>query len=70
MLIKNWQELGLEQESYLRIEMPIKLESGQFQYKITEMSLEEVNIYYEEIYKLFNMDTFRKIANHEKIEID
>ena len=39
-LIKNWKELGLKQKSYIRIELPIKIEEQQLVKKITKLSQE------------------------------
>ena len=33
-MIKNWKKLGLKRKSYVRIEMPIKLEEEQLDRKI------------------------------------
>ena len=35
--IKNWRELGLKMKSYIRIEMPIKIEEQQFDRKISTL---------------------------------
>ncbi len=39
--IKNWKALGLKRKSYVRIELPLKIESEQLVNKITELSKEE-----------------------------
>ena len=35
--IKNYQQLGLRKKSYLRLELPIKIEREQFLYKISKI---------------------------------
>ena len=37
--IVNWQELGLRKKSYVRIELPLKIEPEQLIFKITEKIL-------------------------------
>ena len=44
ILIKNWKELGLKYKSYVRIEMPIKIEEPQFVSKISEMPADQLVI--------------------------
>ena len=69
ILIKNWKELGLKSKSYVRIEMPIKIEEEQFESKITEMPADELQRYYQELYKLLNIKTLEKLSKKELIEI-
>ena len=69
-LIKNWKELGLKYKSYVRIEMPIKIEEAQFESKITEMSADELLEYYQELYKILNIKTLEKLSKKESIEIN
>ena len=66
-LIKNWKELGLKYKSYVRIEMPIKIEEAQFESKITEMPADELLEYYQELYKILNIKTLEKLSKQEKI---
>ena len=63
ILIKNWRELGLKTKSYIRIEMPIKIEESQFVFKITELPLKQMIEYYQELYKLVNISMLEKLAN-------
>lgn len=62
-LIKNWKELGLRKKSYVRIEMPIKIEEGQFINKITKLPYEELKEYYIELYNVLNIKALTKIVN-------
>ena len=67
--IKNWKELGLKAKSYVRIEMPIKIEESQFVSKITEISAEQLLEYYQELYKILNIKTLEKLSKKEPLEI-
>lgn len=61
-LIKNWKSLGLKKKSYVRIEMPLKIEESQFITKVSEMSIEDLKEYYLELYNILNIKTLQKIA--------
>lgn len=61
-LIKNWKELGLVKKSYIRIEMPIKIETAQFDRKITRLSEEELLSVYNEVYKIINTEALQKLS--------
>lgn len=63
ILIKNWRELGLKTKSYIRIEMPIKIEESQFVFKIAEVPLKQMIEYYQELYKIVNISLLEKLAN-------
>lgn len=63
-LISNWRELGLKKKSYVRIEMPIKIEEGQFIHKISKISIEDLKEYYKELLNILNVDALIKIANN------
>ena len=63
-LITNWKELGLKKKSYVRIEMPIKIEEGQFIHKITKISIEDLKEYYKELLNILNVDALIKITNN------
>ena len=69
ILIKNWKELGLKYKSYVRIEMPIKIEEAQFESKIAEMPANELLKYYQELYKILNIKTLEKLSKKEPVEI-
>lgn len=61
-LIKNWEELGLKEKSYIRIELPIKIEKQQLIKKITKLSEEELLEMYNEIYKILNINALEKMS--------
>ena len=64
--INNWKALGLRYKSYVRIEMPIKIEEGQFVRKVTELPIEQLKEMYRELYSILNIDALMKMAE-EKI---
>ena len=65
-LIKDWKKLGLAKKSYIRIEMPIKIESAQFDRKITKLPEEQLLSVYNEVYKIINTKALQKLS--EKYE--
>jgi len=62
-LIKNWKEIGLRKKSYVRIEIPIKIEESQFIHKITQLSYDDLKEYYKELYNILNIKALTKIVN-------
>jgi len=62
-LIKNWKEIGLRKKSYVRIEIPIKIEESQFIHKITQLSYDDLKEYYIELYNILNIKALTKIVN-------
>lgn len=70
-LIKNWEELGLKEKSYIRIELPIKIEKQQLIKKITKLSEDELLEMYNEIYKILNINALEKMSKkYEEIKKD
>ena len=67
-LIKDWKKLGLAKKSYIRIEMPIKIEKAQFDRKITRISDKELLDVYNDIYEIINVDTLKKLSEKAKEE--
>ena len=61
--INNWYELGLDKESYVRIETPIKVEQGQLIHKIGTMSKYDLYIYLNELSNYINTDVIDKLKN-------
>lgn len=70
-LIKNWKQIGLKKKSYVRIELPIKLEKEQLDRKITKLSSNILVEMYAEIYSILNIDALEqmiyKLKNDNKI---
>ena len=60
--IKNWKELGLKNKSYIRIEMPIKIEEQQFDRKISSLPEEQLLEMYSEVYSILNIKALEKMA--------
>lgn len=65
--IKNWKQIGLKQKSYVRIEIPQRIEQNQLIGKIAEMKKEQFLIYYKLMLQLFNFEIIRDIIDNEKI---
>ena len=61
--IKNWKELGLKRKSYIRIELPLKIESQQLVNKITTLSNGDLQIYLKELANYFNTDVLEKLSD-------
>lgn len=65
-LIKDWKAIGLAKKSYIRIEMPIKIEEAQFDRKITKLPEEELLEVYSKVYEIINVDALRKLSERLK----
>jgi len=61
-LLKNWRQKGLKMKSYVRIEMPLKIEEQQFISKICCLDAEELKEMYIELYNILNIDALQKMA--------
>lgn len=61
--IKNWKELGLKRKSYIRIELPLKIESQQLVNKITTLSNSDLQIYLKELANYFNTDVLERLSD-------
>lgn len=64
--IKNWKEVGLKTKSYIRIEIPQRIEQNQLIGKITELPKEQFLKYYRQMLEIFNLDIIEKIMQNEK----
>ena len=58
--------MGLKRKSYVRIEMPIKLEEEQLDRKVAELSEHDLLEIYSEVYKILNINALQKMS--EKYE--
>lgn len=67
-LIKDWKKIGLKKKSYIRIEMPIKIERAQFDKKVTELPVEQLLDIYNEIYNIININALKKMAKKSNIK--
>ncbi len=61
--INNWYEIGLKNESFVRIETPIKVEQGQLIHKIGTMSKYDLYIYLNELSNYINTDIINKLKS-------
>ena len=61
--INNWYELGLDKESFVRIETPIKVEKGQLIHKIGTMSKYDLYIYLNELSNYINTNVINRLKN-------
>lgn len=63
--IKNWKDLGLHKKSYIRIELPLKIEPEQLVNKIATLSNEELASYLKDLADYFNIDVLEKLSNNK-----
>ena len=63
--LKGWKQLGLRTKSYLRIELPLKVESQQLVHKIGKVKEEDLKVYLKELTNFFNVDMLEKIADED-----
>ncbi len=61
--IINWKEIGLKKKSFVRIELPLKIEPEQLVFKITEMPYKDMEIYLKDLVSYFNVDVLNKLSN-------
>lgn len=61
-LIKDWHELGLKRKSYIRIEIPIKIEDQQLERKISTLPEEQLLEMYNEVYNILNIRALEKMV--------
>lgn len=64
--IKNWKELGLRRKSYIRIELPMKIEPEQLVNKITELPKEEMRKYLKDLASIFNTEILAELSKEEQ----
>lgn len=57
-------------KSYIRIEMPIKIEEQQFDRKISTLPEKQLLEMYSEVYKILNIDALKKMAEKYKEEVN
>lgn len=65
-LIKNWKQLGLRRKSYIRIELPIKIEKEQLSHKIATLPVKQLLEMCSEVYNLINTQALEKMAKKYK----
>jgi len=64
--IKNWEKLGLKKKSYVRIELPLKIEPEQLVNKITEIPKEEMREYLKDFVSIFNVEILAELSREEQ----
>jgi len=57
------KEIGLKKKSFVRIELPLKIEPEQLVFKITEMPYKDMEIYLKDLVSYFNVDVLNKLSN-------
>lgn len=57
-------------KSYIRIEMPIKIEEQQFDRKISTLPEKQLLEIYSEVYKILNIDALKKMAEKYKKKVN
>ena len=65
--IKNWKEIGLKQKSYIRIEIPERVEQNQLIGKVAELPKEQFIKYYRLMLDIFNVEVASKIIEKETV---
>ena len=68
--ISNWKEIGLHKKSYLRIEIPLKIENKQLITKIGEIDKDKLKYYLKLFASYFNIEVLDKFANLNLEEIE
>lgn len=61
--ITNWYDVGLKQKSFVRIEMPIKIERNQLVKKIGKLSKCDTYVYINELMNYMNNDIKDRFGN-------
>ncbi len=56
----------MKEKSYLRIEIPQRIEQNQLIGKIAELPFEQFLEYYKDMLKIFNLDVINEIIESEK----
>ena len=67
--IRNWKEIGLKEKSYIRIEIPQRIEGEQLIEKVSELSQEQFVDYYKNMLKIFNLDIISEVLDMEREEV-
>lgn len=65
-VINNWKELGLKEKSYIRIEIPQRIEESHLIGKITELPRDQFLKYYKSMIEIFNVNIINEMMQLEK----
>lgn len=66
--IKNWKELGLKHKSYVRIELPLKIEEQQLINKINDVPEEDLVVYLNDLANFINIRMLEKLAENMPVK--
>lgn len=64
--IKNWKELGLKEKSFVRIEIPERIEKSQLIAFIAKMPQDQFMEFYRAILNVFNIEVIQQLIESEK----
>ncbi len=64
--IYNWQQLGLKEKSYIRIEIPQRIEENQLIGKIAELPRKQFLSYYKSMFEIFNSNALKEIMKTDE----
>ena len=64
--IKNWRELGLKEKSFVRIEIPERIEKNQLIAFVTKMPQDQFMDFYKAILNVFNIEVIQQLIESEK----
>lgn len=67
--IKNWKELVLKKKSYIRIELPLKLEEPQLLNKINSLSNKDLYKYLRNFVNYINVEVLNKLLEIDCIKV-
>ena len=65
-LIKDWKKIGLRSKSYIRIELPIKIEKEQLDRKVATLPEKQLLEMYVEVYRIINVHALEKMVDKYK----
>ena len=68
--IENWKELGLKKKSYIRIEIPERIEEEQLIGKIATLPKKQFIEYYKLLLDIFNTNIIEKLIEKELEQVN
>lgn len=64
--IKNWKELGLKEKSFVRIEIPERIEKSQLIAFVGKMPQDQFMEFYRAILNVFNIEVIQQLIESQK----
>ena len=64
--IKNWKEIGLKEKSFVRIEIPERIEQNQLIGKIAQLPKEQFIVFYKMMLNMFNANALTELNKEYK----